>query len=101
MACVQKMCALTSCATDVDCPVGLVCSQKTGCSPPGAADSGDGGDLLAGDGGIVIGPGFDGGQPTLPGTGTPGGGLTPPALDAGSSPGTPPAGGPGPDASSV
>jgi hypothetical protein len=79
----MKVCAATSCLTDLDCPVGLACSQKTGCSPPGAAGtSGDGG-LLDGDGGIVIAPGFDGGQPILPGTGNPGGGLTPPSLDGG------------------
>jgi hypothetical protein len=81
--CIAKVCASLTCATDQDCPVGLACG-KNGCGLPGSDDGG-----RSSEGGIVIAPGFDGGLPTLPGTGGPSGGLTPPLLD-GAAPGTNP-----------
>jgi hypothetical protein len=54
-----RVCANLSCERDEECPVGLVCSERTGCDLP-AADGGAGDARDGGDGGVVIGePVFD------------------------------------------
>ena len=50
------ICAPEQCADSMDCPAGLVCSERSGCVPASAA--GDGG---AGDGGTADGGAGDGG----------------------------------------
>jgi hypothetical protein len=59
------LCANINCASDDDCPRGLVCTERTGCDLAGDAgtDGGDGGDggLLPGGGGDAIGGGGGGG----------------------------------------
>ena len=44
------ICALEQCIAVTDCPVGLVCSDRLGCVPPGAASDGGADQSLLGDG---------------------------------------------------
>jgi hypothetical protein len=46
--CIGQVCASRACATNDDCPEGLVCSMDRGCARPGADGGVDGGAALPG-----------------------------------------------------